>query len=242
MEQPSSDYIQMRFLFPFHSPVNYLGSKGLLPVLHLLETSGLPKPLEIEFSGKSRNRMRKRSIHSYLDPQLLAILEPIAPTGTLIKINATQDLYFSIYISQASSSDQMVIDIDPKIVERMGIEKAQKMFTDLVNLFPKVYFAQCCFVRYYSDFNRKYMDHSQLNRSNYFPFLVWLQYVGSQELIFQGGMSLFESNPLLRTTRLHDGLLVEVGDSPYNIFKAEGEALLVKATFSLPRVQYPSKA
>ncbi len=241
MEQSSNDYIQMRFLFPFHSPIPYLGYKGLLPVLHLLEGSGLPKPLEVEFLGKSRSRMRKRLIHSYLDPQLLSILEPIASTGTIIKIHATHSVYFSIYISQASSSDQIVIDIDSGMILQIGISKVQKIFTDLVHLFPKLYFAQCCFVGYYADFNRKYMDCSLLNRPNYFPFLVWLQYIGSKELRIQGGMALLESNPLLKTTRLYDGLLVEVGDSPYDVFTDEGETLLVKATFSLPAIQHPSK-
>lgn len=239
MEQPSGDYIQMRFVFPFHSPINYLGFKGILPVLHFLEASGLPKPVEVAFSGKSRNRMRKKAIHSYLDPPLLALLEPIPPTGTLIKIQATPHLYFSIYISQASTSDLLVIYIDGEIIKQIGIIRVQKMFIELVNLFPKIYFAQCCFVNYYSEFNRKYMDNSLLIRSNYFPFLVWLQYIGSRELAFQGGMTALQTNPLLQTSPLHDGLLVEVGKSPYDIFTDEGEALLVKATFSLPPVQYP---
>ncbi|MEN9609262.1 MAG: hypothetical protein RLZZ628_76 [Bacteroidota bacterium] len=241
MEKSSSEYIQIRILFPYKSAVNTLGFNGLLPVLTYLENSFLPKPLEVKFTGKSPSRLRKKQIQSYLDPQLLAILEPNGPTGTLINIQATHQHYCFIAFFQDGISHQIVIDIDLALVEQVTTAKLKAFFTDLLHKCPQTHYAQCCFTLYYSVFNGKHIEPSMVSRNNYLRFLVWLQYLSAEELIIQGGRSAFESNSLLQTEPLHNGLLVQVGESPYDIFTEEGEALLVKATFSLPPVQYPSK-
>ncbi len=237
MEKSPSEYIQIRIIFPYKSTVNALGYKGLLPVLTYLENSFLPKPLEVQFTGKSPSRLRKKQIHSYLDPQLLALLEPNGRTGTLINIQATHQHYCFVAFFQDGISHQIVMDIDGALVVQAKIATLKALFTDLLHQCPQAYYAQCCFTLYYAVFNRKHIEPCGISRTNYLRFLVWLQYLSAEELRIQGGRDAFERNSFLQTERLHDGLLVEVGESPYDIFTEEGEALLVKATFSLPPVQ-----
>ncbi len=64
--------------------------------------------------------------------------------------------------------------------------------------------------------------------------LTGLDYFGKQELEMRGGFAAFESNPYVQTQRIHDGLLVQVGDSPDAFDTPEGEQLLVNAINALP--------
>lgn len=238
MHKPSEELIELRLLFPYKNPINYLGNQGLVPLLSFLETAPFPKPHEVEFSGKVRNRMRRKRINHYLDNDLLAILEPNGYQGTYIMIKSKG---FSVFFDQMGISNQLVFTIDMQLLSFVTVEGLKKIFLDLLGRFPQTHIAYCSFAAYHSDFNKKHMYESGKMRNNYLRFLVWLQYLSAEELVIQGGISAFELNSLLKTERLNNGLLVEVGESPYDIFTDGGEALLAQATFSLPPVQYPSK-
>jgi hypothetical protein len=236
MEKSVDDYLFIRLQFPYGNKTAYLGYNGLLPALKRLEMMSLPKPTTLEFLGKSKSRMRKKTIQSYLDPQVLAVLEPNGLVGTQIEIY-DQTAAFRVSISQQGLSDFFLISIHSPLLESLETAFLKKLFVDLLYLFPKTHFAHCHFVHYMSNFNRKYMDTSPVVRNNYLKFLVWLQYLSKEELWIQGGQFAFEENPLLKTERLQEGLLVQVGENPYDIFTEDGEAMLVKATFSLPPLQ-----
>jgi hypothetical protein len=68
--------------------------------------------------------------------------------------------------------------------------------------------------------------------------LTWLQYFGKEELEKRGGYAAFESNPYVQTQRIHDGLLVQVGESPDVFETPEGEQLLVRAIHALPLIKH----
>jgi hypothetical protein len=230
MSQIVDDNITIIVKFPFHSSINYLGSKGLTPVLQLLEASNFPKPVGMEYYGKSRNYMRKKRINSYLDPLLLGIIEPNGKIGTHISLDATHNpnALFHIYISQTGVGDQLGINIGTGIMDPLNSAILKTFFLELVHFFPQVYLAQCFFSAAYRQHYWKHIE-GKYSRHNHFQCLVWLQYIGLQELTYhQGGKEAFEKNPLLKTSHLHDGLLVEVGNSPYDIFTDEGETLLLK--------------
>jgi hypothetical protein len=239
MKKSSGEILEIRLEFPPKNSCNSMGYKGLFPVLDLLEASSFPKPLKVIFAGKKRNQERKQTINSYLSPKLLAILEPNGTIGAHITIDAyhTQHQYFSVYFSQSGTNDKIVIRVDVGIVETMNEAVFKNLFLSLIDLFPNVYFAHCTFSTSYSEFHKKYMYQNNRGAS-YMNFLVGLQYIGAKELAIQGGRVAFEANSLLQITPLHDGLVVEVGKSLYDIFTDEGEALLAKATLSLPPVQY----
>ncbi len=67
------------------------------------------------------------------------------------------------------------------------------------------------------------------------PGLSWLQYFGAAELALQGGEAILR-NPYIEAEKLGDGLLVQVGETPFDVRTPEGEALLVQATNAMPPV------
>lgn len=239
MEKSSSETLEIRLEFSSPNRDNSMGYKGLLPLLELLEVAPFPKPLKVIFAGKKRNQERKQKIDSYLSPKLLAILEPNGKVGTHITIDSyhTKHQYFSVYFSQSGTNDKIVIRVDAGIVDTMNTAGFKNLFLQLVALFPNVYFAHCTFSTSYSEFHKKYM-HQNNRGASYMNFLVGLQYMGAEELAAQGGRAAFEANSLLKTTPLHEGLIIEVGANLYDIFTDEGEALLAKATLSLSPVPY----
>jgi hypothetical protein len=142
------------------------------------------------------------------------------------------------WLTQTSLQHAFTIALSMEMLEEMTYKVVKQLFVELIQLFSKLYFAQCSFTGYCSDFNKKYFESKGIHRNLFLPHFVWLQYISSKELEIQGGRSAFEKNPLIQTTCLHDGLLVQVGESPYDIFTDDGEALFVKATLSLPSIQH----
>jgi hypothetical protein len=243
MEKSSNEMLELRLQFPPQECPNWMGYKGLVPVLELLEASSFPRPIKMLFCGKKRTQERRQKIDSYLSPKLLGILEPNGFVGTHITIDAyhAMNQFFSVFFNQTGRYHEMVIHVDVGIVDTMDVAVFKTFFWRLVDLFPMVHFAHCTFISYYSEFNKKHIIYNNKSRgAAYMNFLVWLQYISAKELAVQGGRTAFEANSLLKTTPLHDGLVVEVGESPYEVFTDEGEALLVKATLSLPLVPYSS--
>jgi hypothetical protein len=68
--------------------------------------------------------------------------------------------------------------------------------------------------------------------------VIWLDYFGKEELEKRGGFAAFESNPYVQTQRIHDGLLVQVGESSDVFDTPEGEQLLVNAINALPPLKH----
>jgi hypothetical protein len=246
MQKNINEIFFLKLQFPYHSTTLHLGYPGLFPVLQLLDRSSFQKATQVLFSAHSRGRMSRRRIQGYLDPRLLEILEPIGKRSNSIEIYddvkcADGSLCFRVSITQTSLQYAFTIALSMELLEEMTPKVVKQLFVELIQLFSKLYFAQCSFTGYCAEFNKKHFEGKGIYRTFFLPHFVWLQYISSKELEIQGGQSAFEKNPLLQTTPLHDGLLVEVGESPYDVFTDEGEALLVKATFSLPLVQYPSE-
>ncbi|MEO0040633.1 MAG: hypothetical protein RL329_81 [Bacteroidota bacterium] len=239
MKQSEYEIFQIKFQFPYPTVTNELGYKGILPVLELLNSVGFPPAVRVAFKGKNSSRMRKMQVHGYLDPKLTAILEPVDKTNSEIEI--FDALKYSdgshgsrVDIHQGKYRHSLTILIPIELLTQLTIYGVQSLFHKLVQLFPNAYAGECSFLWYRSYF-------SVTRRSCFVPYLVWRQYLSAKELEIQGGKAAFESNNLLKTERIHDGLLIEVGESPYDIFTDEGEALLAKATESLPPVVESAK-
>lgn len=240
MQQSISEILMIKFQFPYPNKTHYLGHNGLLPLLQLLDSAGFPSAIRVEFTGK-KSRTRKMQVNGYLDPQLTAILEPVGSIGSYIEIFDNIRLWDGshgsrVAIYQGKNIHFLSILIPIELLTEWTTQKVQSLFQKLVQLFPGASVGQCSFLRYLADFNLKYSP-----RHCCLPFLVWLQYLSAKELEIQGGKTAFETNSLLQTKRIHDGLLIEVGESPYDIFTDEGEALLAKATESLPPVVESAK-
>lgn len=84
----------------------------------------------------------------------------------------------------------------------------------------------------FSSFRKMYRKN---RRTIDFPGLFWLQYYGAEEFKMQGGMAILD-NPYIDAQLIKDGIFIQVGESPYDIHTAEGEAQMIKANAAMPAV------
>ncbi|MDJ1499907.1 hypothetical protein [Xanthocytophaga agilis] len=142
-----------------------------------------------------------------------------------------------IIINQDYNLSSISISIKSDILIQRDINKNNllSIFVGLLRQISSCDFALCRFNEIYNEILLNNFGFEL--RTKNLTCLNWLQYFGKEELELQGGMEALEANPLLKTERIHDGLLIQVGESPYDAFTPQGEELLVKATRSLPPVK-----
>ncbi|MDJ1470979.1 hypothetical protein [Xanthocytophaga flava] len=210
-----------------------LQTENLIQIFSLLDETPLPNPSRLEYCN-SNNKWRSIAINSFSDKEIIDLLKSDnKKADELMFDNNDSDNHPFVYINRTHS---------PII----GVTIAVHFITDwtsnfVFNLFKSILMKINCGVGvcHFSNVHVSMLEkHFRgQKRTFYLPALNWLQYLGKEELERQGGMEALEANPLLKTERIHDGLLIQVGESPYDAFTPEGEELLVKATRSLPPVR-----
>jgi hypothetical protein len=111
------------------------------------------------------------------------------------------------------------------------VDQVRTLFRALVNV-PSTIFGQC-----HVDAHARQMlltgPYWELHRVGKLNGLFWLNFLGPEEEHLQGGPTI-EDNPIAKVKRLPSGLILEVGESPFDALTPEGEQLLVDATLALP--------
>ncbi|MDJ1482964.1 hypothetical protein QNI16_20850 [Cytophagaceae bacterium YF14B1] len=170
--------------------------------------------------------------------QLLNEIESIDRNGwrMIVINNSTSDLLKIVF----SKIDNSMYSIGITIPEKLNTKETENLPVLGLSIFSLILFNRKKIVMAYYGGNYANIYSEKLSFEetisiNFFP--SWLQYFGKEELENQGGIDALEANSLLKTSRIHDGLLIQIGDGPYDAFTPEGEELLVKATRSLPPVK-----
>ncbi|MEY4938072.1 MAG: hypothetical protein RIS64_4433 [Bacteroidota bacterium] len=190
--------------------LQFRGIPHFRPLLEIVSKYPFPKP-----SMCSRTNPKliwlNTSIHSLLSDKFLKYIEPKQrdPSCHMIIVDNNTPSHLTVAISQQESGvfslSNVGTFIDAKLVK--------KLFIELVQAVPTWDNAQC---------------------GTFISGLTWLQYFNKEEVENRGGFAAFESNPYVQTQRIHDGLLVQVGDNPDAFDTPEGEQLLVNAINALP--------
>jgi hypothetical protein len=197
--------------------------------LYILENTTLPRPVKIMWTDAYLD-WRESLINSFLDSKLISKIEPLQRHIDMydIWIDYNSEDNINVRIGQ-SYSDSIIIYFSNKLMERYSVNFCKNLFISILLELPKINTARC--VGTYDEiYKRSFKDIER-------PYLGWIQYINNSMILERGGFEIFESNPYLQTERIHDGLLIQVGESPYDAFTPEGEELLVKATRSLPPVK-----
>jgi hypothetical protein len=214
----------------------FRGEIRFLPILELLNSMNFPPPNFLEWTTKKMN-WKSTSINSFVDSIVILSLDPKERHKEFysIHIDNASEQNISISFDQNEKSSIICIRIPQSILDTWSKIDIYTLFIKLLELITDCSVANCYFEKEMRKIIFTHFDYN--HRTFYSPMLFWLQYFGKEELERQGGMEALESNPLLKTERIHDGLLIEVGESPYDAFTPEGEELLVRATRSLPPVR-----
>ncbi len=197
-------------------------------LLTFLDESFLPKPLVIDAADS-----KKIKISGYLDPEILHYTEAEFKKRQLPFSLDVPESGFYVSICPAPYNYTVRIRIPSEIQGRNIVLQVRDLFVQLCKLLNpdigKVYLSEA-----FSKIQEKHFEWE--GRTAHFTFFNWLQYFGKHELQRQGGEDAIFQNPYIKAERLGEGILIEVGNDPFEAHTPEGEELIVKATRALPPV------
>lgn len=180
-----------------------------------------------------KNR-KGQKINGFLDKKIQRIILEETKKGNLsIELeNDTGSLGIILTSRKDRNRYGFAISIDTEALIEKSVVDLYQFFNDLLNL-KQAIFAKCSFEKISNKIYDRYYEDN--DRTFFSDGLVWLQYFGLDEFHCQGGEAIF-SNPHIQTERLGKGVLIQVGESPYDAYTPEGEKLLLKATKAMPPV------
>lgn len=200
------------------------GSQQLRPMLELLKHGPFP-PL----NSARRTDMKDIKPKTFTDESVLKFLDKRKFAIDFIDTNGK----FIAHIIQMPG-DETIIGVDYNSTENINFFALIQFFKSSVTA-TNPFIAEVSLEPESIDFVRSH--YSENRRTFRSPGLIWLQYYAGEELERQGGIEAIEKNPLIRSERFHEGLIVQVGESPLDILTIPGRALLVKATEAMPPVK-----
>jgi hypothetical protein len=200
---------------------DFKGYDQLKDIVHYFENSFLPKPTLLKVTG-----LKDKKIENYVNGATINALnkkkhavqfhhDPLIASAIIIQLD--DETLINAYIPAA----------DVKLLSINSLKEFLKELIIRTNpSFGIVSYETCAeelHEKYYKDSPRTF------NSSG----LQWLQFFGSDEEKRQGGTAI-EQNPYIKTERIANGLLVEVGESPFDACTQAGKDLLVMATKAMP--------
>jgi hypothetical protein len=199
------------------------GSPFFLPLLRTIAQFPFPKPLNCSCLDQEQYWYESK-IGSFTSKRLLEYLD--ADAFQQVWIDNASPKRLNLYIAQGKDSSGLGLN---NIRCFISLPQVRTLFIDLIRCHPLCYEATCS--PDIVDFLQRNFTNQQRQTKT---LLGWMEYFGKDALDRRGGFDAFESNPYVHTQRIHDGLLVQVGDNPDVFGTPEGEALLVNAINALP--------
>ena len=198
------------------------GASGFRPVLEQLENSFLPKPTEVAATDKSA-----RAIDGYLSPAVMEALDRkkhfVELTNSSEKLNVT--------LAQARNTIWVGIHLPAKLAKKVSPSDLRKLFVDLIRNLGEPTYGVCRLGAHARALHQA--AYAQARRTFYTSGLYWLNFFGPEEIKRQGGPAL-ANNPLAKVERLTQGILIQVGENPFQASTPEGEQKLKDATAAMP--------
>jgi hypothetical protein len=200
----------------------YKGIPSFFPFLEIIQKYPFPKPA---ICSRTNHRLKwlDTKIDSFIDSKFHKYLEPIKrdPMLHIVSVDDGSKTHLNLSIAQKEDSVMVLLNLG----DFLTLEQIKQLFVDFVTIGSHIDHGWC------GTSTASILEKHFPNNNNY---LNWIQYYGKKELEQRGGFEAFETNPYVQTQRIHDGLLVQVGNNP-NIFTTfEGETLLVHAINALP--------
>lgn len=196
-------------------------------VMETLQTLPLPVPSQIIQADKSAIK-----ISGYSDSKIVDAVRSEFERRQLPLVLNDPSSEYSVSLSTGIKDFNLIISLPGEEARSPIIGQAERIFRALCSvLTPEV---GCC---YLSDarweIRQKYFEWEI--RTTHFSFFGWLNYFNAKEFARQGGEVIFQ-NAYIKAERLSEGVLIQVGESPFDAHTPEGEELIVKATRALPPV------
>lgn len=191
-----------------------------IDILNYLDTSFLPQPEQLHVVDKYPT-----NITSFTDDAIFKALglsggfeleSDLLNVGTSI----TNGGYMGINISEKHTQQNVTID---------NLKEFSLTFITKIN--PR--FASAGFQKINDQIYEKYFGEDTEYEDEDIRSLHWLNYFGAEEFAKRGGEALYD-NPHIEVKKMGEGVLVQIGESPYDAYTPEGEARLVAAIKAMP--------
>lgn len=124
----------------------------------------------------------------------------------------------------------LIIALHRDIVEQTEPNAIINLFKLIIHVRPPVVAKADFFTATNQMWDKYYQQNPRTRQAS---GLLWLQYYGEEEYIKQGGEAIF-NNPYIKTERIAKGVLIQVGDSPFNSLTEPGQQALLSATKAMP--------
>ena len=201
------------------------GASGFQPVLERLHDSFLPRPNELVVPDKPAG-----AINSYLDGAVLKALDRKKHSVELI--NDLEKL--TVRLVQAPDRSYLGIQIPATLAMKVSADEIRTLFVDLIQILKRPTYGVCRFGARARALHQA--AYAQARRTFYTSGLYWLNFFGPDEIERQGGPDL-ANNPVAKVEQLPQGILIQVGDDPFQAATPEGEEKLKQATAAMPSLQ-----
>jgi|GEM_PF-2965915 len=213
----------------------FLGSNEIFSIFQVLSDVNLFGSNIVEWVDE-QNNWKKHKTDSFIDSIIKDVIDgkqDVKPSTVILINDVSEDR-----MSFGMVRNESVCTLSFRFPKMHSKEKETHNLIDIskniLNIIRPISLS-FCFEKINLKISNKYFLYQ--GRTSFSGNLVWLQYFNKEELERQGGIEALESNPFLKTERIKDGLLIQLGESPYDAFTPEGEQLLVEATRSLPPVK-----
>ena len=187
-------------------------------LLKILDQSVLPKPNELETTETSV------PIHSFTDDIVLQHLQ--TPQDLAFK---TEDGILHVSIENLRQNNLSIRLEESFLAQLDNTASFKQLFIQLIEASnPLVAFASFGQIT-----EKEYKDYFLNTDLDDASVISWLEYY-NQDKFKEGMGSSTTSHPDFDITPLADGYLLQIHESPYDIYTPEGTAKAVKATKTLP--------
>jgi len=201
------------------------GASGFRPVLERLHRSFLPRPNELAVPEKPA-----RAINGYLDEAVLKALDRKKHSVELI--NESDKV--TVRLVQAPDRSYLGIQIPAPFAMKVPADEIRTLFVDVSAILKRPTYGVCRLGAHARALHQA--AYAQARRTFYTSGLYWLNFFGPDEIERQGGPNL-ANNPVAKVEQLPQGILIQVGDDPFQAATPEGEEKLKAATAAMPSLQ-----
>jgi hypothetical protein len=213
--------------FNYTKEAKFSGKAHFLPILRIIKKYPFPHPSTCSRLNDWTVGWEESRIRSFTGDLLLSYLNLNLPQKDIVCVDCDSDKHLQLHISQDAEGSVLQLS---NMQAFLTTEQLKAFFKDLIRCH-----SMCCDAQCGSDISPIWIKNfTETERRYHKRMLLWCQYFGKEALAKWGGFAIFESNPYVQTERIHDGLLVQVGDNPDDFDTPEGEALLVNAINALP--------
>jgi hypothetical protein len=198
-----------------------------LPLLQIIEHYPFPKPLKCTRTNRKLEWVETK-ISAFTSDKFLKHINGVGLHQTInyLFVDNASPTHLNLSVTQFQEGSGLSLG---NISSFLNTEQIKSLFGALIKCHSNCDQGLCS-----RDISplllRNFTDEERRSKG----LMSWLQYYGKAELEKRGGFPAFEANPYVQVQRIHEGLLVQVGDHPDDLDTPKGEALLVNAINALP--------